>query len=282
MNESKTALITGATAGIGEAAAMELASRGYKLILLSRNPLKLGDIKREILKETANEDIYTVLCDLSSQKSIRKAAEEINKDFSVIDILINNAGINTASFELTVDGMEKTFAINHLAYFLLTGLLLKNVKRAKEGRIINVSSNGHYKVDLDIDKLRNNSYKGRYATYRRSKLANVMFTIDLAQKLRGSGVTVNSVHPGLVNTDIGKEDPGIGRKFVNFLKSYIALTPEQGADTIIYLATSPEVRSVTGKYFEKRRIKPHSRAADNLNIRKKLWDLSEKLSNFDY
>lgn len=278
----KTAIITGATSGIGKESAVKLAKLGHQIILLSRNKKKLEITKSEIFSKTNNSNITTVKCDLSSQKDIKTVAKDVKKQFPVIDVVINNAGINTAENELTKDGIELTFAVNHLAYFLLTGLLLENIKRSKRGRIINVSSNGHRGINLNIKKIRNNEYKGRYSTYRRSKLANVMFTIDLANKLKESKVTVNCLHPGLINTNIGMNDPGITRRLVNAYKKRFAKTPEQGADTIIYLATSDKIANNTGKYFVNRKVTKYSTKASNKIIREKLWKLSEQLTNFTY
>ncbi|MBT6401428.1 SDR family oxidoreductase [candidate division WWE3 bacterium] len=279
---AKTILITGATAGIGKATSFKLAELGHHLILLSRNKNKLKDTREEIQAKIPNAQVEIIECDLSSQKSIRKSAEIIKQHFPVIDVLINNAGINTDQHELTEDGIEKTFAVNHLAYFLLTGLLLDNIKISKQARIINVSSNGHRGVDLDLEKIKNNEYKGRYPTYRRSKLANVMFTIDLAEKLKDSDVRVNCLHPGLINTNIGMEDQSFVRRLVNNYKKRFAGSPKKGAGTIVYLATSAQVRNITGKYFVNRKIQRYSKKADNVTVRNSLWKLSEQLTGFSY
>lgn len=278
----KTALITGSTSGIGKAVAFELASKKYRIILLSRNMDRLIKTKNEIITVTNNPDIYTFECDLASQKQIRSISAEIRNKFPVIDVLVNNAGINTSTFEVTPDGVEKTFAVNHFAYFLLTGLLLDSIKKSDQGRVINVSSNGHKKVKLDIEKIRSNQYQGKYSTYRRSKLANVMFTIDLAERLSNTSVTVNTVHPGLIKTNIGSDDPGIIRKTVNFLKIFFAQSPEKGADTIVYLATSANVENITGRYFINRKITTPSKDVYNISKRNQLWDLSKKITNFTY
>lgn len=278
----KTALITGSTSGIGKAVAFELARKKFRIILLSRNMDKLIKTKNEISTTTNNPDIYTFKCDLSSQKHIRRISTEIKNKFPVIDVLINNAGINTPTFELTPEGVEKTFAVNHFAYFLLTGLLLESIKKSDQGRVINVSSNGHKKVKLGIEKIRNNQYQGRYSTYRISKLANVMFTIDLAERLSNTTITVNTVHPGLIKTNIGSDDPSIVRKAVNFLKIFFAQSPEEGADTIVYLATSAKVKNITGKYFINRKIVTPSKDVYNTSKRNQLWDLSQKITDFTY
>lgn len=281
-SSSKTTLITGATSGIGRATAFEIAKQGHILILPCRNMEKGELLKAEIIADSGNEKVHLFECDLSSQQSIRTAAKEILSKFDTIDILINNAGIHSPKLELTEDNIEKTFAVNHLAYFLLTGLLLEAVNNSKNGRIINVASRSHKEIKLNASTLPYPKYYSRYIAYKRSKLANVMYTIDLAERLRDANVTVNSMHPGLVYTAIGMESPSIFRKIADQYKKRFARSPEKGAETVVYLATSDEVEGVTGKYFIDKQEAAMSRYVSDEDVRKELWELCEELTGFNY
>lgn len=278
----KTILITGSTSGIGKATALGLASQGFRIILLSRSKEKLEKTKDEIVSATRNHDVFTIQCDLSSQNAIYNASSKIHAKFTKIDVLINNAAILLPKMEFTVDGIEKTFAINHLAYFLLTGLLLDLIKKADQGRILNVSSRCHNKYKFMLEKLLAYKIHGKYNLYCRSKLANIMFTISLANKLKDTNITVNALHPGLIFTNIGLDKPDILRILSNIYKKYFADTPEEGAETSIYLAISDDVKDVTGQYFVKKKMSSYSKQASKADIREKLWSSSEKLTGFKY
>jgi NAD(P)-dependent dehydrogenase (short-subunit alcohol dehydrogenase family) len=222
-----------------------------------------------------------VLGDLASQQSIRTAAEEIRRRVDKVDVLINNAGGVFSGFELTVDGLERTIALNHFGYFLLTGLLLDLVKKSDYARIINVSSDSHYSGKIDFASFRENRGYTLFKAYRQSKLANVMFTAELADRLKGTHVTVNTLHPGTVKTAIAKKS---GRliSIAWSLVTLFSMDAAQGAKTSIYLASSPEVKGVSGKYFDQCKPKKTSALADDVALRKKLWEVSEKLSGFSY
>jgi len=281
-NTPKTILITGSTSGIGKAAAIILAKQRHKVVLVSRNNEKLKSTQKEIKSVTKLPKIEVCQCDLSSQKSIRKSASILRKKYPVIDVLITNAAIHNSRFELTEDGIEKTFATNHLGYFLLTGLLLPNIKNSPFGHIINVSSNGHRWTKIDLEALVKPAKYNKYKAYMRSKLANIMFTIDLAERLNDTNIRVNSLHPGLVYTNIGMDKPDIIRKLTNVYKKIFAKTPEEGVETIIYLTTSVKVKNLTGKYFVGKKITKTSLESQNKEKREALWTLSEKLVNFKF
>jgi NAD(P)-dependent dehydrogenase (short-subunit alcohol dehydrogenase family) len=278
----KTILITGATAGIGKATATKLARKGHKIILLSRDKQKLLQTKKEIVEETNNNNIDIVQCDLSSQKNIRNTAKRITTKYNSLDILINNAGIHSKEALMSEDGIEKTFAVNHLAYFLLTGLLLKLLKKGVDPRIINVSSNAHGYSKLDFDDIANPKKYKLFPVYGKSKLANVLFTIELAERAKKHGITVNCLHPGFIKTNIGTDNLTLRRRFITILKKYIAETPEKGASRLMYLALSDEVKRATGKYFVNNKVKEVSKKLLNKNQINGLWKLSEKLTNYRY
>jgi len=275
---SPVAVITGASAGMGKVCALEVARKGYTTILLCRNKEKSEPIVKEIQRITGNEHIYLYVCDLSSQAEIRKTAQELRERFPVIDLLINNAGAINSSYELTVDGIERTFATNHLAYFLLTNLLLENIKAAPQGRIINIASEGQRMGKLVWDDLQ---MEGNYAglqAYTNSKLMNIMFSNALAQRLEDTNVSVHAVHPGAVRTEFGTNATG----FMGFLVKYFGWsfrTPEQGAETALYLAFSEEGGNTTGMYWANSKpIQPRPEALD-YQARERLWQVSNRLTN---
>jgi len=278
--KDKTCLITGATSGIGFTTALGLAEKQAKLILVSRNPDKLKNTASIITKKTGNSRIDTFTCDLSSMGSIRSFADEFKKKYKRLDILLNNAGAFYSKRITSVDGYELTFALDHLGYFLLTRLLTDLLKVSKTARIINVSSgaqaNGH--IDFD-DIMKEKKYSG-FSAYCQAKLANVVFTVELSKRLFGTGITANCLHPGLVRTNFMENSTGAFKVIGNILVKIAAISPEEGAKTSIYLASSPEVSGVTGKYFSKCLSVPYNKEADNPEIAKKLWELSEKLTGF--
>jgi retinol dehydrogenase 14 len=275
--KGKTVLITGATNGIGKAAALEIAKQGANVIIVGRDKTKTESVANELRSSSGNKTIDFMLADLSSQEDIRKLAADFKTKYSRLDVLINNAGGYFDTRKTTVDGLEYTFAFNHLGYFLLTNLLLDVLKASKPSRIVNVSSAAQapgkiFWDDVELSK----GYSGMKAYYQ-SKLANVMFTYELAKRLANTGVTVNALHPGVVNSGFGS---GVGG-FVGFafglIKRFQAISPEQGADTVIYLATSPEVEGVTGKYFDKRKPKQTNPISYDDAANKRLWEESDKL-----
>ncbi len=273
MTNSKTCLITGATSGIGKETAIELARQGMHIIFNTRNEAKGAGVRDEIINLSGNQQVDVLFCDLASFKSICMFAGKIRQNYEKLDILINNAGIWTSSKVITEEGLESQFAVNHLAPFLLTHLLLDLIKKSPEGRIINVSSGIHYRGYLDINdpEFRHKSYHSINA-YAQSKVANILFTRALAKRLKDTNITVNALAPGWVNTGLFRES----NFFVKLSARLMALTPAQGAENTIFLATSDQVSNTTGEYFEKKKIKKSSRQANDMDLAEKLWKLSEE------
>jgi NAD(P)-dependent dehydrogenase (short-subunit alcohol dehydrogenase family) len=281
MNEltGKTILITGATNGIGKVAALELARQGLTVVLVGRNPAKVADTVQEIKEKSRNPQVDGLVADLSSMAEVRRLAGEFRQKYPQLHVLVNNAGGIFASRQVTVDGYELTFALNHLAYFLLTNLLLDMLKANAPARIVNVSSGAHLGAALDFDDLQNERHYsgGGFTAYGRSKLENLLFTYELARRLEGSGVTVNALHPGAVATGFGENNRG-GMRLAMQVFHLFSLTPEQGADTIIYLASSPDVAGVSGKYWEKRKQIASSPASYDEATQKRLWEVSAQMT----
>lgn len=277
--DGKVVLITGATNGIGKVAALELAKKGANVVIVGRNPAKTTETAAEIKAGSGNPNVEMIVADLSSMAEVRKVAETFKASHSKLDVLINNAGAVFSSRQETVDGYEMTFAFNHLAYFLLTNLLLDTLKASAPARIVNVSSAAHTNGQLNFDDLqsKNNYGLGGFRAYGLSKLANILFTYELARRIEGSGVTANVLHPGLVGTGFGKNNNRL-MTFAMRLIAPFSLTPEQGADTIIYLASSPQVIGVSGKYWEKRKAIASSPASYDQAAQKQLWAASEQMT----
>jgi len=273
----KICLVTGATNGIGKATAQRLAQMGATVVIVGRSAPKTAQLVEEIRATSGNHNVDSLLADLSSQQDIRRLAAEFKTRYSHLHVLLNNAGATFTTRQLSVDGIEMTFALNHLAYFLLTNLLLDIIEASTPARIINVSSDAHSGGKIDFDNLQGErSYSG-FGPYGNSKLANILFTTELARRLEGTGVTVNALHPGLTSTGFGKNNPGLLMKIMGAVIPLIARSPEKGAETSIYLATSPEVESITGKYFVNRKVAQTApQAADNAAATR-LWDVSAEM-----
>jgi NAD(P)-dependent dehydrogenase (short-subunit alcohol dehydrogenase family) len=269
-------LVTGATRGIGRATAEALAKSGAHVLLHGRDSASVGAVCREMIRYG---QVTGVVGDLSSLAAVRKLATEIAAQYPRLDVLVNNAGTGTRRRQVTVDGYERTFAINHLAPFLLTNLLLDKLKAGKAARVVTVSSMAHRGATLDFDDLNweKRKFKGLGA-YGASKLANILFTVELASRLAGSGATANSLHPGVVATNIFTAFGGRTGKIFTVLLRPFMLSPANGAKTSIYLASSPEVANVTGKFFDKCREVAPTAAAQDLGVAKRLWDVSAKLT----
>ena len=272
----KVALVTGATSGIGEVTARELARAGATVVLLARNADKARAVAEDIKRDTGNQNVQVLIADLGVQAQVREAARQFRGSHDRLDILVNNAGaVHTRRTE-TPDGIETTWAVNHLAYFLLTNELLDLPKKTPGARVVNVSSDAHRGARINWDDVEGRRSYSAFKAYGQSKLANILFTRELARRLRGSGVTVNALHPGFVASGFGKNDGG-PLKFVLGLASPFSRSPERGAETSLYLATSPEVEGVSGRYFtDGREVEPTPQALDD-GAADKLWRLSEQM-----
>jgi NAD(P)-dependent dehydrogenase (short-subunit alcohol dehydrogenase family) len=273
----KICLVTGATNGIGKAAAQALAQMGATVVIVGRNAPKTAKLVEEIRATSGNQNVDFLLADLSSQQEVRRLAEEFKSKYSHLHVLLNNAGGTFTTRQLSVDGIEMTFALNHLAYFLLTNLLLETLKASAPARIINVSSDAHSGGKIEFDNLQGERSYSSFGPYGNSKLANILFTTELACRLEGTGVTVNALHPGLTSTGFGKNNPGLLMKIMGVVIPLVGRSPEKGAETSIYLASSPEVQGITGKYFVDCKVtQPAPQAADSATARK-LWDVSAEM-----
>ena len=280
---NKTILITGATNGIGKAAAIKFAESAKSIAFTYRNEELAEDLKNEMQKINPNLSINSFFCDFSVQDSIRECADKIKNDLKAIDLLINNAGVVNTEYSETIDGIENTFAVNHLGYFLFTNLLLDIVKKESESRIINVSSAAHHFVKgMQWDDINyKDDFKMGLKAYGQSKLGNILFTKKLAKKLQKDGVTVNAIHPGGVNTSLGNQNNSLlGRVLKIILKPFFR-SPLKGANTIIYLAEIDGL-SITGAYWVDGRVAKTSHYSKNEAEAEKLWRLSEKLVNQEF
>jgi NAD(P)-dependent dehydrogenase (short-subunit alcohol dehydrogenase family) len=274
----KTVLVTGATNGIGFITARELAKMDAVVLMVARDEQKGRAKLEEIRKAVPNAKLELLLADLSSMASIRQLATNITAKYSSLDVLVNNAGAFYSDRRVSKDGFEMTFALNHIGYFLLTNLLLDTLKRGKNARIVSVSSGAHLGAKINFDDLQLEQKFSGWAAYCTSKLMNVLFTKELARRLAGTGVTANCLHPGFVNTGFAGGSSDLMGRMLNFVKNFAAITPEKGAETMIYLSSSQEVANVTGEYFEKKKIAKVNPIALDSSIAKRLWDVSEKLT----
>ena len=278
----KVCLITGATDGIGLITARELGKLGWTLALVSRNAQKGERVARELRQQCRNEEIYFKQADLSLQRDVRRVARDVAETYESLDILINNAGAIFWKEQKTAEGIEKTFALNHLNYFLLSNLLLDRLRSAPSARIINVASMAHRGAKIDLQDIENNKiYKkirGGWIAYQRSKLANIMFSNALARRLEGESITCNSLHPGFVKTRFAKDNGGLFAALVSVGMTFGAISAEKGARTQIHLATSPEVEGITGKYFDLCKPKNPDAPALDEQAQELLWDVSESLT----
>lgn len=270
---SKIALITGPTSGIGYVTAVELSKKGYDLILVARNEAKVLKLQNEIGDRVKTD---FVPCDLSSIGSVKAAVEQIRNRYSKIDVLINNAGLIVQDRQQSVGGIELTFATNHLGPFVLTTGLIGLLRAAYKARIVNVSSEAHFFAFFDINKLVNPPSYQDLIVYGRSKLANILFSNELAERLQFYGIASNSLHPGTVASSFASDGNGLTAAFMRLFRPFLK-TVEQGAETSIYLATSPDVENVTGAYFVSRKKGRTSSLSKNKELGKALWKLSEEL-----
>jgi NAD(P)-dependent dehydrogenase (short-subunit alcohol dehydrogenase family) len=275
--KDKVVMITGANSGIGKATSLALAKMDATVVMVARNKERGEAAKAEIIKESQNNSVDLLLADLSSLESVQQLATEFRKKYSKLHVLINNAGLFNRKRHVTTDGYENTFATNYLAPFLLTNLQLGLLKASAPSRIINVSSVGHYNGHINFEDLNLEKEYGGWKAYGQSKLALVLFTHELAKKLRGSGVAVNALHPGTVATNIWTRPFGPAG-FITALPKLFMASPEEGAETIVYLASSPDAQSLSGEYLEKLKVKKSSEESYDEEIAQRLWDVSAKLT----
>jgi NAD(P)-dependent dehydrogenase (short-subunit alcohol dehydrogenase family) len=276
----KICMITGANSGIGKETALALAKMGAQIIMVCRDARKGEKVRRKIVEQSGNKSIDLMLADLSSKKSIRDLAQEFNKKYDRLQVLVNNAGTVFAKRTMTADGIEATFAVNHLGYFLLTNLLLDVLKKSAPSRIVNVSSGAHKYGCIDFNDLYIDKNYKTMTAYSQSKLANILFSYELARRLNQTGVTVNCAHPGMTRTNIWQHaSNSLVMKL--FLRLY-ALTfknVREGAETVIYLASAEEVEGVSGKYFIEKNIAESSPESYDISVAEKLWEVSAKLAS---
>lgn len=262
----KICLVTGATDGVGKVTARVLAQQGATVIGVGRNPAKIKAVLAEIGDTPGSLEFMTA--DLSSQAEVRALAAEFLRKYDQLHVLVNNAGALFTTYHETIDGIELTFALNHLSYFLLTNLLLDTLRGSAPARIINVASDAHERGRIDFGDINMRQHYNGWSSYGASKVANILVTYELARRLEGTGVTVNAVHPGWVATNFSNA-AGLGLN--------LPLTPEEGADTQIWLATSPEVDGVTGKYFVRRHDTHSSKYSHDQVVARQLWDVSAEM-----
>lgn len=278
--KGKVCMITGANSGIGKASAIELARMGLTVIMVCRDPDRGKAALSEVRAKSRNDSVDLMIADLSSQKSIRELVQNFINRYQHLHVLINNAGVFLAKHTVTVDGIETTLAVNHLAYFLLTNLLLDVLKSSAPARIVNVSSIAHRRGHIDFDDLQGEKKYSGFKAYNQSKLANILFTYELAKRLKGSGVTANCLHPGAVATNLVRGNSGAFALIWKALTPFM-LSPDKGARTCIYLASSPEVESVSGKYFVKEAETVSSKESYDESVAQRLWQVSAELTGLN-
>jgi len=273
----KHVMITGSTEGIGRATAFALAERGARLHLLCRNPTKAEALRTELVSKYGEVDVELYLADLGNFDEVRRAAGAFIKRNEPLDVLINNAGVFTTRRILLDNGQEQMFAVNHLGHFLLTMLLLDSLKRAEQGRVVVVASDAYrFCRGIRFDDLQWNKGFSAFPTYGHSKLANILFTRELAQRLQGTRVTVNALHPGGVRSQLGAQNTWYAGRILALVKPFLR-TADKGAETSVYLATSDEVTTSSGEYFydcKPKKTKPSARDGEQA---RRLWEVSERL-----
>ena len=273
----KICIVTGSNSGIGKTTALALAEMGATVVMIVRNPEKGEVARREIIERSGNESVEMLVADLSSMEEVRRVAKEFRNKYPKLDVLVNNAGGLLNKYHTTADGNELTFAINHLAPFLLTHELLEPLKAGAPSRVVNVSSGAQAMGKIDFDNLQSEKGYSFFRAYGNAKLMLVMTTYELARRLEGTGISVNVLHPGFVRTNFGKGDAGRGRRLMFKLAAPFARSAKKGAQTPVYLASSPEVEGVSGKYFSNRKPRKSSKASYDVEIQQKLWERNEEI-----
>lgn len=277
MNNQKIAFITGGTSGIGKETVRQLACAGATVVFTARDETKAEAVRREIVEATGNQQVFYLRCDLASLASIRTCTDEFKRRWGRLDVLINNAGVLPQERQESKDGIELNLAVNFLAPFLLTNLLLPLLKASAPSRVILVSSSMHTEGEIHFDDLESKKSFDKYKAYAQSKLGLLLFMKKLARDLQGSGVTVNALHPGVIGTEMTMQNVRKMNPIAAFLFKRTLVSVDEGAATSVYLATSPDIANVSGEYFVKKKIAPVSPRADDMSVADKLWDVSEKL-----
>ena len=273
----KTCLVTGANSGIGLETARGLAQGGARVLMVARDPERGEAALAEVAESTGNDAVELLLCDLGSQRRVRELAAEVLERCERLDVLVNNAGLTLGERILTEDGIESTFAVNHLAPFLLTALLRERLEASAPARVVTVASDAHKGGKIDFEDLSGGHGFSGWKAYGQSKLANILFTREFARRHDGSGVTATCLHPGVVRTGFARQGPAFIRAYFKVAGLFL-LRPERGADTAIWLASSPEVEGKSGGYYVKRRLTEPSRAAQSSETAARLWGVSERLT----
>jgi NAD(P)-dependent dehydrogenase (short-subunit alcohol dehydrogenase family) len=276
--QNKVVIVTGATNGIGFESAKVLAGMDATIIGVGRNPQKCADAASQIKTATGNAKVEFLVADLAVQAQVRQLAATFKQKYQRLDVLLNNAGGYFAKRETNADGQEMTWALNHLNYFVLTNELLDVLKASAPARIVNVSSGAHSGAKgINFEDVEFKMGYSGWSAYSHSKLANVMFTYELARRLDGTKVTATVLHPGFVATGFGHNNGGLMRTGMSVVQKLVAKKPEQGAETSVYLVSSPEVEGVTGKYFSDSKETKSSAASYNISAQQRLWELSEQM-----
>ena len=278
---ARTCLITGASSGIGRATALALAGKGATLFLVCRDRARGEQTIADIGRLAGSDRAHLLLADLSSQQSIRQLARDFLASGSPLHVLVNNAGVVHTRRSVTVDGIETVFAVNHLAYFLLTQLLLDRLRESAPARIVNVASDAHRFGAMNFDDLGGERRYRPMRIYGQSKLANILFTYELARRLEGTNVTVNCLHPGSVSTGLGANNGTLARAVIRLLRPFFR-TSEQGAATSIHLASAAEAEGISGRYFRDCREVRSSKASYDRAVAQRLWDVSERMIGTAY
>ena len=278
--KDKTVLITGANAGIGLTTSVGLAKLGARVLMVSRDEGRGRKAQTLVKEKSGNGNVHLLLAELSDQDSIRKLARVVKEGFGELNVLLNNAAVIRRRREVTGDGFETQFAVNHLAYFLLTGLLLDLLKANSPARIVNVSSQVHAGAVIDFEDLHSERDYTRTKVYGRTKLANILLTYELSRRLEGTGVTANCLHPGIVATNLLADAGGLPRK-LKAVTRIISVDAESGARTSVHLASSEEVEGVSGRYFVRERAVESSSESYDESVARRLWDVSCQMTGLD-
>jgi retinol dehydrogenase-12 len=276
--EGKVFLVTGATEGIGKAAALELATRGATLVLVGRNKEKSERVVAEIEAASGRKGVELLLGDMSKIADVRAVADAFRAKHDRLDVLVNNAGAVFNDYQLSADGIEMTFALDHLAYFVLTTRLLDLLKSTPRARVVSTSSAAHQIGKIDLATIAKRDGSAGWSAYGDAKLANILFTRELARRLAGSSATASCFHPGFVRTGFGLNNGGLLKWALGWVGPLFGRTPEKGAETLVWLATSPDAEKYNGDYFHDLKVAPTAKLAKNDELAKGLWDLSEKLA----